>query len=45
MGLVNIPTFIGKGGSSMDVLHNTQLPTASQLDMDSTVARDPARGP
>merc|ERR1719427_2618552 len=45
MGLVNIPSFIGKGGSSMDVLHNTQLPTASQLDMDSTVARDPARGP
>jgi len=45
MGLVNIPTFIGKGGSSMDVLHTTQLSTASQLDMDSTVARDPARGP
>jgi len=41
MGLVNIPSFIGKGGSSMKVLHNTQLPTASQLDMDSTVARGP----
>ena len=41
MGLVNIPSFIGKGGSSMKVLQTTQLPTASQLDMDSTVARGP----